>query len=95
MVTVRQNSVWICQDVLLRPAGIVRCALLERGQTPDNLAEAVQVDAKTVERWITKGRMPHPVNRAKTARVLGLDESVLWPELENARARAVVSWRAN
>ena len=31
-----------------------------------------------------------PRNRAKAARVLGLDESVLWPQLEDARARAVV-----
>ncbi len=36
----------------------LRALLLERGQTPDELAEAVQVDAKTVERWITKGRTP-------------------------------------
>ena len=35
----------------------LRALLLERGQTPDKLAEAVQVDAKTVERWITKGRI--------------------------------------
>ncbi len=32
----------------------LRALLLERGQTPDKLAEAVGVDAKTVERWITK-----------------------------------------
>ena len=77
MVTVRQNSVWICQDVLLRPAGIVRCALLERGQTPDNLAEAVQVDAKTVERWITNGRMPYRRHRLEMATFLGVDESCI------------------
>lgn len=35
--------------------------------------------------------MPHPRNRAKTARALGLDESILWPQLADGRARAVVS----
>ncbi len=34
----------------------LRALLLERGQTPDKLAEAVQVDAKTVEQWITKDK---------------------------------------
>src|SRR6266536_2778252 len=76
-VTVRQNSVWICEDVMLRPAGIVRCALLERGQTPDKLAEAMQVDAKTVERWITNGRMPYRRHRLEVATFLGVDESYI------------------
>jgi hypothetical protein len=57
----------------------------------NDLAAEVEVDAKSVERWITRGRVPHPRNRGKAARVLGLDESVLWPQLEDARARAVVS----
>jgi len=35
--------------------------------------------------------VPHPRNRAKAARALGLDESVLWPQLADARARAAVS----
>src|ERR1035441_5440490 len=41
----------------------LRALLLERGQTPDKLAEAVGVDAKTVERWITKGRTPYRSHR--------------------------------
>ena len=36
----------------------LRALLLERGETPDKLAEAVSVDPKTVERWVTKGRTP-------------------------------------
>jgi hypothetical protein len=57
----------------------------------DDLAMEIGVDPKTVERWITKGRAPHRGNRAKAARVLELEESVLWPQLADARARAVVS----
>jgi hypothetical protein len=69
----------------------LRQAILDADMSLNDLAAAVEVDAKSAERWITKGRVPHPRNRAKTARVLGLDESVLWPQLEDARARAVVS----
>jgi transcriptional regulator with XRE-family HTH domain len=69
----------------------LRQAILDADLTVDDLAGEIGIDPKTAERWITKGRVPHPGNRAKTARVLGLDESVLWPQLEDARARAVVS----
>jgi transcriptional regulator with XRE-family HTH domain len=69
----------------------LRQAILDADLSLDDLAAEVGIDPKTAERWVTKGRVPHPVNRAKTARVLGLDESVLWPQLEEARARAVVS----
>jgi transcriptional regulator with XRE-family HTH domain len=69
----------------------LRQAILDAELSLDELAAEVCVDAKTVERWITRGRVPHPGNRAKTARALGLDESVLWPQLEDARARAVLT----
>lgn len=45
------------------------------------LAAAVEVDAKSVERWVTQGRQPHPRTRARVARVLGFDETYFWPEL--------------
>ena len=49
----------------------LRAFLLERGQTPDKLAEHVQVNAKTVERWITKGRIPYRRHRFEVATFLG------------------------
>ena len=58
----------------------LRALLLERGQTPDKLAEAVDVDAKTVERWITKGRTPYRSHRYAVATFLGVDESYIWPD---------------
>jgi transcriptional regulator with XRE-family HTH domain len=58
----------------------LRALLLERGQTPGKLAEAVDVDAKTVERWITKGRTPYRSHRYAVATFLGVDESYIWPE---------------
>ena len=58
----------------------LRALLLERGKTPDQLAEHAQVDAKTVERWITKGRIPYRRHRFEVATFLGVDESYIWPD---------------
>jgi transcriptional regulator with XRE-family HTH domain len=57
----------------------LRAALLERGLTPARLAEVVGVDAKTVERWITQGRVPYRRLRYAASSHLGLDETYLWP----------------
>jgi transcriptional regulator with XRE-family HTH domain len=56
----------------------LRAALLQRGITPAELAEAVGVDPKTIERWIG-GRAPYRRHRYLAARELGLDEAYLWP----------------
>ena len=58
----------------------LRALLLERGETLDKLAEAVEVDPKTVERWITKGRVPYRKHRYEVAAFFGVDESYIWPE---------------
>ncbi len=65
----------------------LRRAILNAGLSAHDVAMEVGTDAKTVERWVTK--RSHPRNRAGAARVLGVDELVLWPELAEARARAV------
>ena len=59
----------------------LRNGLLAVGFTHAALAEQVDVDQKTVERWVTKGRMPHPQIRARVVQVLGQDETYFWPEL--------------
>ena len=56
----------------------LRAALLKKGLTPAQLAERVQVDTKTAERWIG-GREPYRKHRYAVAALLGLDESYLWP----------------
>ncbi|MEU6410313.1 XRE family transcriptional regulator [Microbispora sp. NPDC046933] len=58
----------------------LRAAILERGVSIAELATAIQVDPKTVERWITKGRAPYRKHRYAVAAHLGMDESYLWPE---------------
>ncbi|HEY8474307.1 MAG TPA: XRE family transcriptional regulator [Natronosporangium sp.] len=57
----------------------LRTAMLERGVTPTELAAALQVDPKSVERWI-KGRTPYRRHRYAVAAHLGVDESYLWPD---------------
>ncbi|WP_395110275.1 helix-turn-helix domain-containing protein [Actinomadura sp. SCN-SB] len=58
----------------------LRAALLQRGMTIAALAEEIDVDPKTVERWITQGRTPYRRHRYAVASRLGLEETYLWPE---------------
>lgn len=57
----------------------LRAALLKKGVTPAQLAERLQVDAKTAERWIN-GREPYRKYRYAVATMLGQDESYFWPD---------------
>jgi hypothetical protein len=69
----------------------LRALLLERGVTPGKLAETVNVDAKTVERWITKGRPPYRTHRFEVAAFFGVDESYIWPGALGREQVAAVS----
>ena len=52
----------------------------------------MQVDAKTVERWITKGRVPYRRHRYDVAAFFGVDESYIWPDaLDRDQIAAAVS----
>jgi hypothetical protein len=55
------------------------------------VATQVGVDPKTVERWITLGRIPHRSHRWATASLLGTDGAYLWPELANERRTQAAS----
>jgi hypothetical protein len=59
----------------------LRQAIQRSGLGLADVADHVEIDSKTVERWITLGRLPHARNRARTARLLGVDELELWPGL--------------
>jgi lambda repressor-like predicted transcriptional regulator len=69
----------------------LRALLLERGKTLDQLAAHAQVDAKTVERWITRGRTPYRRHRFEVASFLGVDESYIWPDALGRDEVSVVS----
>jgi transcriptional regulator with XRE-family HTH domain len=61
------------------PNDRLRTAMLERGLTPAELAAELQVDPKSVERWL-KGRTPYRRHRYAVATHLGVDETYLWPD---------------
>jgi transcriptional regulator with XRE-family HTH domain len=61
------------------PNDRLRSALLEHGVTPADLAQALNVDPKSVERWIG-GRTPYRRHRYAVAAHLGVDEAYLWPD---------------
>lgn len=44
----------------------------------DQIAEATNVDPKTVQRWLA-GRVPHPRHRWKVSQLVGQEEGYLWP----------------
>jgi len=50
------------------------------GTTVDELARCCGVDPKSVERWLSLGRVPHRASRWNAARRLGYDEDYLWPD---------------
>jgi hypothetical protein len=54
--------------------------LLRNGLTPDQVARAIDVDPKTVERWITKDRTPYPKHRHAIAAMVREAENYLWPD---------------
>lgn len=54
-------------------------ALQQAGLQPDDLAELIEVDVKTVRRWLY-GMRPYPRHRTRIARTLDRSEPELWPE---------------
>lgn len=55
-------------------------AIRQRGWSVQQLAERVEVDPKTVLRWVAGGRIPQPRLRSLTSDALGVPPAVLWPE---------------
>lgn len=69
----------------------LRAILLERRVTPGKLAEAIQVNPNTVERWIIAGRVPYRRHRYSVAAFFGVNESYLWPDALDRDAVTAVS----
>ncbi|MFF2732659.1 XRE family transcriptional regulator [Streptomyces sp. NPDC058008] len=60
------------------------------GWTYAALAQQVEVDPKSVERWVNLGRIPRRASALQAAKALGEDVHALWPALRQARpARAI------
>ena len=57
----------------------LRQALLRARLREEDVAARMEVDPKTVRRWI-EGRLPYPANRAALAELLSAEQTDLWPE---------------
>ena len=58
----------------------LRAAITAAGLSTEGLAEAVEVDPKSVWRWLNKGVVPRRVGlKAKVADLLGVTEAAIWP----------------
>jgi transcriptional regulator with XRE-family HTH domain len=57
----------------------LRQALLRARLREDDVAARMDVDPKTVRRWLN-GRVPYPDNRTALADLVGVDEADLWPD---------------
>jgi transcriptional regulator with XRE-family HTH domain len=62
----------------------LRRALLRAHLSEEDVAGRLQVDPKTVRRWL-EGRVPYPRHRWLLAAALGLDEADLWPQIGASR----------
>ena len=60
-------------------------ALIRARLSEEDLAAELQVDPKTVRRWL-EGRLPYPRHRWALATLLDTDETELWPQLRTRRS---------
>jgi hypothetical protein len=61
-------------------------ALLQARLTEEDVATRLEVDPKTVRRWLD-GRVPYLRHRWAIALLVGMDEAELWPHLPGRRSR--------
>lgn len=64
----------------------LRRALLQARLTEEDVATCLEVDPKTVRRWL-EGRLPYLRHRWALAGLVGLDEADLWPQLRATQSR--------
>lgn len=61
----------------------LRNAIRAKGLTVATLASRLDVDPKSVQRWITQERVPHSSTRTRVVQELGDEETYYWPSLLN------------
>ncbi|MGW4720207.1 helix-turn-helix domain-containing protein [Nocardia sp. NPDC004260] len=62
----------------------LREAIYRARLTPEQVAEKLEVNAKTVERWIMKGRLPYSRHRTAVSEMVKVPETQLWPDAHRA-----------
>ncbi|TYK50741.1 XRE family transcriptional regulator [Actinomadura decatromicini] len=65
---------------------LLRRALADARLTEADVADRLDVDPRTVHRWVA-GRVPYPRHRTRVASLVGRDEADLWPQLALANVR--------
>jgi transcriptional regulator with XRE-family HTH domain len=63
----------------------LRSALFSSGYTEARFAEAIGLDPKSVQRWITRDITPRRTAAYRAAKLLDVSVTWLWPELEQDR----------
>jgi len=61
----------------------LRAAITDAGLSLQQFGEKVGVDPKTVQRWISKDRIPHRTHRMSAAHILGKTDVFLWPATDS------------
>lgn len=61
----------------------LRSTLKSTGHSTRTLGEELGVDPKTIQRWVTQGRTPHPNTAERAAKILSVPANFLWPDLDN------------
>ena len=69
----------------------LRDAIHKQGMTPGDLAVKINVDPKTVERWVTQDRVPYRKHRSAVTALLRETETYLWPNALSSERSAEVS----
>ncbi|WP_020525214.1 helix-turn-helix domain-containing protein [Catelliglobosispora koreensis] len=72
----------------------LREALMKANLSETDLGDLVGVDPKTVQRWITKDRLPHRRIAAQAALRLQVELTWLWPQFQPARSQDVAEVQA-
>lgn len=69
------------------PNDALRTALADAKMSEAELARRIGVDEKTVSRWVSLGRVPHPRHRWAAAAALDVEEEMLWPDSVRANVK--------
>lgn len=90
-----KTSVYAQTSLLVLAGGVVpnerlRDAILRHGLDVEQVASATSVDLKTVERWISTGRLPYPKHRRVIAAMVRETESYLWPDAITPERKAKI-----
>jgi transcriptional regulator with XRE-family HTH domain len=64
----------------------LRAALRQAGVQPNELADIIEADPRSVRRWLNGNTTPYPRLRTRIARALDASEESLWPHLRSAPA---------